>query len=369
MKIILSTFFCSLFSLLVGVTHSHADQVKVGAILPLSGETAIWGEKVRVGLETSNILHGNFLDIQYEDEGVCEVSKAITAYRKLVKFDGVKIVFLGCLGGTEAIAPIAKKDSVLLLSLGLLSESTLNSGAKLIDLATEIGVEGELLAKFILKDEPEKLAGIFFADSFGAEFSNVLTRTLKAQDKNFSVVSDAESNMQTFVPMILKWKLHHIDTLIVTLSDLQLLTLLKELKTLNFKPKIYSTYVLESFAPSKEKRKLFEGIKYTHPINNSENSESYLLLDRELKKHEKSDQSTNINAKFAYDGLEYLKSGLQQCEGVEPECLYDFYRQLGKKTGVSGEMEFKTSGALQRPYGLKVVKDGEFVWLEKGMSQ
>ncbi len=172
--------------------------------------------------------------------------------------------------------------------------------------------------------------------------------------------------MQTFVPIILKWKLHHIDTVVLTLSDQHLITLLKELKSLNFKPRIYSSYVLESFAPSLEIRKLFEGIKYTHPINHSEGSETGLLLDRELAKHEKPGQSSSINAKFAYDGLEYLKLGLQQCKPDEPDCLYDFYRQLGKKSGVSGEMEFLPSGALLRPYGLKVVRNGEFVWLEKG---
>ena len=91
MKKFSSLFFSCLLSLLVSLSNSYAEQIKVGAILPLSGTIAPWGKRVRVGLDTSNILHGNLLDIQYEDEGACEASKAVTAYRKLVKFEGVKI--------------------------------------------------------------------------------------------------------------------------------------------------------------------------------------------------------------------------------------------------------------------------------------
>jgi hypothetical protein len=40
---------------------------------------------------------------------------------KLLSLWKVKIVFLACLSGIEAITPVAAKDSVLLLSLGLLN--------------------------------------------------------------------------------------------------------------------------------------------------------------------------------------------------------------------------------------------------------
>lgn len=349
----------------IAADPSAAKPLQVGAILPLTGTVAPWGERVRVGLETANELQGKKFAFRYEDEGPCEAQKALTAYRKLVNLDGAKIIFLGCLAGTEAIAPVAASESVLLLSLGLLNESTLASGAKLIDLATEIGTESEYLAKYVASDESRNIAGLFFADAFGQEFSRVLSRNLKSHGQSFVALDEAGAQIQTFSPLILRWKRLNVDLLITSLSDQQQVILLKEMHTLKFKPTIYSTYVLESFAPSAVDRKFFEGVKYTHPINHAENWEATRALERELAKREKAGQGSNINALFAYDGLGFLKSALAGCNGVDPACLYDYFTALGAQEGVSGRMRFRKTGALSRPCGLKTVKNGEFVWINR----
>ncbi len=57
---------------------AFAEPTKVGAILPLSSDYASWGDRVRIGLETANELHGNKFSIVFEDEGACEAQKALT---------------------------------------------------------------------------------------------------------------------------------------------------------------------------------------------------------------------------------------------------------------------------------------------------
>ncbi len=69
--------------------NALAEPIQIGAILPLSGEVAPWGQRVQIGLETANELHGHKFAITYEDEGAREAQKAITAYRKLISIDFV----------------------------------------------------------------------------------------------------------------------------------------------------------------------------------------------------------------------------------------------------------------------------------------
>jgi ABC-type branched-subunit amino acid transport system substrate-binding protein len=355
----------ALFILCILVSPVAAEEIKIGAIFPLSGTVAPWGEQLRVGLSTANEVQGNKFSVSYEDEGPCVGQKAVSAYRKLMNDGDIRIIFLGCLSGAEAIAPIAAKDNVLLLSLGLLNESALSSGAKLIDLATEIGIEGDYLAKFVTRENSRKIAGLFFADSFGAEFSKVVSKNLKDNGTALLAQDDADAQAESFQPLILRWKKLGIDLLITSLSDRQQLTLYKEMQQLEFRPKVFSTYSLEAYAPPEQERKYFEGIKYTHPVNDSENSSETLAFQNKLAEHQSTSKRSNINALFAYDGLKFLKQGISQCSGTDPKCLHKFFLNLGSQNGISGEMRFEKSGALTRPYGLKIVRGGEFQWMER----
>jgi ABC-type branched-subunit amino acid transport system substrate-binding protein len=342
----------------------RAEQQTIGAIIPLTGAVAPWGERVRVGLATANEVQGSPFKIIYEDEGACEAQKALTAYNKLVSIDKVSVIFVSCLSGVEAIAPLAAKDSVLLLSLGLLNEKVLSSGAKLINLATEIGTEAELLSTIVLNERAQQIAGIFFDDAFGQEFSRVIDKQLRDHDASFASREQAHAQLATFKPLILKWKKLKVDLLVTTLAGGQQTILLREMKAIGFKPKIVSTYILECYAPKKAERSAYEGIRFTHPLNNHKSDPELLAFQQELSKHEPPGQPSNINALFAYDGLRLLSRGITQCKSTLPTCLYQYFTKLGKQEGISGEMKFNTNGALYRPYGLKVVKNGEFEWVD-----
>jgi branched-chain amino acid transport system substrate-binding protein len=342
----------------------RAEQQTIGAILPLTGAVAPWGERVRVGLATANEVQGKPFSILYEDEGACEPQKALTAYNKLVSIDKVSVIFVSCLSGVEAIAPLAAKDSVLLLSLGLLNEKVLNFGAKLINLATEIGTEAELLSTIVLNERAQQIAGIFFEDAFGQEFSLAIDKQLRDHGASFASREQAHAQLATFKPLILKWKKLKVDLLVTTLAGGQQTILLREMKAMGFNPTIFSSYTLECFAPKKEERAAYEGIRFTHPLNSHQSDPELQAFQQELSKHEPPGQPSNINAFFAYDGLRLLSRGIAQCKGASPTCLYQYFTKLGKQEGISGEMKFNTNGALYRPYGLKVVRNGEFEWVE-----
>ena len=141
------------------------------------------------------------------------------------------------------------------------------------------------------------------------------------------------------------------------------------MKELNFHPRIFSTYILECYAPAKSDRAFYEGIKFTHPLNSAIEDAEHKRFAEALAARERPGQNTNVNAFFAYDGLTQLSRGIEQCTEIDPKCLYEHFTGLGRIHGVSGEMQFLKSGALKRPYGLKIVKNGEFEWLERrGLS-
>ena len=97
--------------------------VKIGAILPLTGDGAKYGKSAKNGIDLAiedinkkgGIL-GRQVKVIYEDSQA-DASKAVSAFRKIVNVEHIKFI-LGPLSSTEvlAVAPIANKEKVIILA-------------------------------------------------------------------------------------------------------------------------------------------------------------------------------------------------------------------------------------------------------------
>lgn len=87
--------------------------VKVGVILPLSGDAAAYGTSLKKGLDVSI---GNGIELVYEDSKG-EPKTAVSSINKLINVDKVDIVIGDMFTNTTlAINPIANKNNILLLT-------------------------------------------------------------------------------------------------------------------------------------------------------------------------------------------------------------------------------------------------------------
>ncbi|MEN9921524.1 MAG: hypothetical protein RLZZ517_502 [Candidatus Parcubacteria bacterium] len=106
-----------------GVSNSKkdtsSDVVKVGVILPLSGEYgAAFGESVKKAMEMSvqDLEHKN-IELVFEDDGF-DSKKALSAYNKLQTVDNVDIVVGLSSPSLEALKPVVNQSNELLLTVG-----------------------------------------------------------------------------------------------------------------------------------------------------------------------------------------------------------------------------------------------------------
>lgn len=93
--------------------------IRIGYIGPQTGDLQAWGEESRnsVALAVKEIndsggVDGRQLQIVYEDGG-CSAAKAVSAARKLISVDGVKILIAWCSQEALSVAPIALESKVI----------------------------------------------------------------------------------------------------------------------------------------------------------------------------------------------------------------------------------------------------------------
>jgi branched-chain amino acid transport system substrate-binding protein len=114
------------------------DIVKVGVVLPLSGELGALGESVKNSMQMSlNDLENKNIELVFED-GQFDSKIALSAYNKLQTVDNVDII-IGLDSSTlEAIKPIINKTDELMFTVG--NEATIENDNvfEIIPWATEL---------------------------------------------------------------------------------------------------------------------------------------------------------------------------------------------------------------------------------------
>jgi len=118
-----------------GAAAPHEGPMKVGVILPLTGDAAVYGEPGRKIIElaaeeinAAGGVNGETIELIVED-GKCDGTAAANAAQKLINVDGVQVIIGGfCSSESLSIVPIAEAAKVAVLSPG-------SSSPKLTDIS------------------------------------------------------------------------------------------------------------------------------------------------------------------------------------------------------------------------------------------
>ncbi len=106
-----------------------AEQIKLGAIIPLTGSGASMGESLRGVVKLAALSSTNII---FEDDR-CDGKQAISAYLKL-RDEGVHIFYMACSGSILAVAPLAKRNGDLILTTYAGSSKIRETGDEVIRL-------------------------------------------------------------------------------------------------------------------------------------------------------------------------------------------------------------------------------------------
>ncbi len=108
---------------LVACDKDDANTIKIGAVLPMTGAGAAFGDAVRAGMETA-LADKNNTELKYKykiifEDGQQQAAKSVSAAQKLVSANNVKVLISNTTGIGRAIAPVAESANVLNLNATL----------------------------------------------------------------------------------------------------------------------------------------------------------------------------------------------------------------------------------------------------------
>jgi branched-chain amino acid transport system substrate-binding protein len=308
------------------IAVADSAPLKIGVILPLTGEVAQFGSILRGGIESS--VHPG-VEFVYEDDA-CQSGKAMSAYNKLHDLDGIRFFLGPCCGGAmSAVAPRLAHDAQLSFATCPVSEDAFTiSKGRILTPQYSIQEESSFNARRVYELGYRKVVIILQDTEFGHLNEAVFKKNFPGQVVD--TISYVGFDITQLRPALLRLKKLDFDAVYFPHMEPLLLGALKELRDKGITGKaafsIFSAQVPEILTANGTAA---EGLRYSYPdIPLADSAVSY----------------------FPKIAAEMLSEAMKACS-ADYACV---------NARLHERFEFSEMGTLKRKIVLRMVKNGNF---------
>ncbi len=342
-----------LFSILIfGGLLNAADidggpTVKIGVIVPLTGDMGFAGEEVRDAMilakERLGQTHYEY-EIIFEDNGL-DLKKSVTAAKKLIDFDKVDVVVTLWPPTANVVAPVTENAGVLQYTIAwdpqiARSHKYVLSHQAMVDAFVEATLK-------LLKSEGVKKLAFFQVNETGFNIGTEHFRT-KAPEYGIELayLDVFNAGQQDFRSELLKAAAKKVDGILVWAVMPELGTILKQIKQLRINAHV------SGFFDALADPKIAEGLKYVSEVNSTEEFAA-LFKDRFGK-------TFSLKAPNAFDVVNLLVKAFEESPEKKPSSkeLKERLTKVGNYHGAVGVVSIDQYGNSSYPPTFKQVENG-----------
>ncbi len=318
------------------------DQIRIGAILPLSGAGAGIGSALKSGLELGvreinarGGVNGRQLSIIYEDTQ-SEPRNSVAAFKKLVELEGLKIIFTITSSSGMVLKPLAERGGVLLFADVSHPEMTRDTQYVLRH-SNIVDSDAAVMAEALLKNNHRRVGVLFQNDDWGMAYAAALKSALAEHGvemrSEFHLPQDTDYRAQ-----LLRLGLKDLPALVNLSVGSASGVAVKQSRELGFTGDIYSGV---GFILTPDARvaagDAAKGVYYQTYPRNSEFVQDYRRAYG---------TDPPLFAQVGYTDVELLAAAISRTSSEEPSVLSRYLRSLGKFRGRFEEVEVKLNGDI-----------------------
>ncbi len=365
--VLVAAFAITFFILLERADHT-IDEVRVGAILPMTGNAANYGELMRRGIRialdeynTTAMPSSPRFNVIIEDsksgpkDGVASFHKLLAVNKVVAVMPALSSVVLAC-------APIAQENHVVLLNCPANSPKLRNAGDFIFNIAILSDQESAFLAEYAYSKLGTRRVGVFFvnnesgrgyADSFASKFNELGGAVVLSEGH--------EQGATEFRTIVEKFRSANLDLVFLTSYYSESALFLKQSKELDFQTKWLSYASIETPDFIELAGESAEGLIYSQPGFDANAidpiTKSFVEKYRNLYR-----QDPDFWVAQFYEGTRLLAAALASGARTGEE-IRKYFVNLKDFEGISGIIEFDDQGGVTRDVVFKTVRSGKFEYI------
>lgn len=342
----------------IAPTETKKETVKIGVILPLTGDLAFMGTGAQKALLLAT---DEFKDTKYNYEVIFEdnqfdLKKTASAANKLISIDNVDVIMSFGSAGGRVVSPIAEENKVIHFVNGA-SDQTVAVGEYNFLHWTAPAEEAKALVGELQRREVKKL-GIISANQEGVlAIVNAIKEDLKNTD--IQTVTDQSYNPgeKDFRSIISKVKNSGAEIYLIEAFSPELEVLVKQMKDAGIKTPMTSVELFEAT----EQKSLFEGEWY---VNAAEALSAFANkykakygIEPSLGTPNEYDMMNMI--KFAYENV-----GTGQKKPSHEDVIKELYKIKDFESSL-GKVSINSDGVVISKAVIRMIKDGKPVTISQ----
>lgn len=332
--------------------QSAAETIKIGVMLPLSGDNAIYGDSVKRGIELAkNDLGLTNVQLIYEDTK-CSGKDAVTGITKLITVDNVRAV-IGelCSAGTLPAAPLANQYEVPLVSPTASAPKIKFAGDYIFRVMPSDEYQGVYGAELLKNKGFKKLAILYSNGEYGAGLKDALVENFNKLGGSVVATEAFQSKDSDVRTQLTKIKDKSPDVLYVISDSLDSSTAaLKQIKELGISAAVFGSEALYVPELITNTQGAAEGMSVTSvKAGNDQYRARYKAFYG---------ADASVFSERGYDAMKTVALAMQKGAKTGKEIKDALYTV--EFEGTTGPIKFDSFGEIAGSYDLYKVVDGKF---------
>jgi len=342
-------------------------EIKIGAILPLTGDNAVYGVAIKRGIDLgieeinkTNGINGKKLVVIFEDDQA-DPQKSVAAYKKLTTIDKAPLILGGVFSAsTLAMAPLAEKDRIVLLSPTSSAVEITNAGDYIFRIYPSDSYDGIFLADYAIDSMKAKTVSIIYLQVTSiTAISNVFKDQFESRGGKISSMEGYKEGETDFRAYLLKSEVLNSDVIFIPGYLREMALQLKQAKELKMDKPFLSISTFYDPKILELAKDAAEGVIFSTPFFDPQ---SQLPQVKSFVDNYKNayGEIPNIWAGYGYDDVKIAALALEEA-GIKPEKIKEQLYQIKNFPGVTGNTTFDKNGDVIKELRIMKVQHGKFL--------
>ena len=364
MKRIILTAFCFVFVTVFAAGYCLASEVVVGAITPLTGKLAIYGQGFQramlVALDEVNAaggINGKPMKIYFEDNN--STSKgSVSAIQKLITIHHFPVIFGPAASSNFlAVCPIAQRNHTVLIGAESAAASISKCGSYVFRVFPSDLLQGKGVAELVKYLGYKKVVLTYVNNDWGVGLAKVFKKHyLKEGGKLIDEFAYGEGKTD-YRSEVLRIKKSHPKAVVNLTYVKEAATMLKQAYEMGVKVQ----WIMGSAAKSPKlialAGKAAEGVIGTYPTFSQDTPQYKAYVKGWKKKYP--GKKLPIFGAYNYDMVKLTAKALAAAKSMSPDDIREALIRVSKGyMGATGDKTFDENGDVGAQYGRWIVKGG-----------
>lgn len=352
---------------IVSQPKEETKEIEIGAILPLTGDAAVYGEEMKRGIELgleeinqAGGINGKEVKVIYDDDqGLPSI--AVNSFQKLIIQDKVEAVIGGAMSSTAmSMAPMAEKNKVVLISPAASTPTLTTIGDFIFRVWPSDTFEASEIAKLAYgKIDLHKISIVYVNNDYGRGAAEIFKSKLENLGGMVPLMEGYEFGNTDFRTILTKVKETRSTGLYIPGYQKELIHILRQAKEMGLKVQFLGGVGFNDPEILNLAGDAAEGTIFTTPYYDAKSSDPIVqrFVNKFLEKYAK---EPGIFAAHSYDALKILIEAIKK-GGVKGTDIQKALLGIESYPGVTGTITFDKNGDVLKPLRFYIVKGGNFV--------